>query len=280
MIWVEGEILPDEALSIAASDRTFEHGLGLFETLRTWNGHPTLLRRHTERMERSARALGLELESRQLPDAAAVALLIGSGGASLGSSVDVRLRITLSGGRVAVAGGRSVVWMTAGELPSPVPPSGAVITQFIEVARGDPLARHKTLNYWRKRLAHAQALATGSDEILCVTPDRFLCEASRSNVFLIQDQRLHTPGPEGPLLPGVMRALVLERAARIGLEVREEPLPLERITTAEESFLTNSVRGIVPIRRLLDTEMPAPGPATRQLWDDLLHWLESGVDTP
>ena len=43
LIWVRGEIVPDDALRISVLDRTFEHGLGLFETFRTWNGHPTLL---------------------------------------------------------------------------------------------------------------------------------------------------------------------------------------------------------------------------------------------
>jgi branched-chain amino acid aminotransferase len=279
MIWVEGEIVPDDALRISVLDRTFEHGLGLFETLRTWNGHPTLLRRHMERLERSARALGLFVESRQLPDAQAVSQLIASSAGSLGLGQDVRLRITLSGGLSTDPPSRSVVWMTAELLPPPIGEPGALITQFIEVPRDDPLARHKTLNYWRKRIAHAHALAAGSDEVLCVTPDGFLCEASRSNVFLVQGQCLYTPGADGPLLPGVMRALVLDRATRIGLEVREEPLPLERIMTAGEAFLTNSVRGIVPVRRLLDAMLPAPGPTTRQLWDDISRWLGSGGET-
>jgi branched-chain amino acid aminotransferase/4-amino-4-deoxychorismate lyase len=279
MIWVDGEIVPDDALRISVLDRTFEHGLGLFETLRTWNGHPTLLRRHTDRIERSARELGLFVESRQFPDARAVSRLIASSAASLAPGQDVRLRITLSGGISTAAPSRSLVWMTAGPLPPPFREPGAVITHCIEVARDDPLARHKTLNYWRKRLAHADALAAGSDEVLCVTADRFLCETSRFNIFLVDGQRLYTPGIEAPLLPGVMRRLVLDRAPRIGLEVREEPLPLERITTAGESFLTNSVRGIVPVRRLLAATLPAPGPTTRQLWDDILRWLCSGGET-
>jgi branched-subunit amino acid aminotransferase/4-amino-4-deoxychorismate lyase len=280
MIWVEGEIVADDALRISVRDRTFEHGIGLFETLRTWNGHPTLLRRHTDRMERSARELGLFVEYRQLPDARAVSRLIAACEASLGAGQDLRLRVTLSGGLTAAPAAGSVVWMTAEPLPLALREPGAVITQSIEVARDDPLARHKTLNYWRKRLAHAQALAAGSDDVLCLTPDRFLCEASRSNIFLVRGRRLYTPSLGGPLLPGVMRAIVLDRAARIGLELREEPLALETIATADESFLANSVRGIVPVRRLLDVMLPAPGPTTRQLWDDILPWLESGGLTP
>ena len=170
----------------------------------------------------------------------------------------------------------SVLWMTAGPLPPPVREPGAVITQCIQVTADDPLARHKTLNYWRKRIAHAQAVEDGADEVLCLTPERLICEASRANVFLVDGRRLSTPGLDGPLLPGIMRRVVLERAARIGLEVEEGPLPVERIFSADEAFLTSSLRGILPIARLMEHELPAPGPVTRQLWDDIVVWLESG----
>ena len=49
MIWSGGEILPDDGLAIPSSDRTFEHGLGLFETLRTWDGRADPARRATGR---------------------------------------------------------------------------------------------------------------------------------------------------------------------------------------------------------------------------------------
>ncbi len=75
MIWTRGEIIPDEALRISVLDRTFEHGLGLFETFRTWNGHATLLDRHLERMRRSADELGLPLYTGDLPDFGAVVRL-------------------------------------------------------------------------------------------------------------------------------------------------------------------------------------------------------------
>ena len=69
MLWVRGEVVSDDALTVSVRDRTFEHGLGLFESFRTWNGHPTLLDRHLERLQNSARELGLPLEPGQLPDA-------------------------------------------------------------------------------------------------------------------------------------------------------------------------------------------------------------------
>ena len=279
MIWVRGTLVADKTLQVSVLDRTFEHGLGLFETLRTWNGHPTLLERHLDRMKRSGLELGLPLDPSHLPDAQAVRELIEANHASGTSDHDVRLRITISGGRSDTANSESAVWMSVSPLPPPIRESAAVIRSEAIVTEDDPLARHKTLNYWRKRLAQEQAAACGSDDALFLTPAGLICETSRANIFLLVGRRLHTPSADGPLLPGIMRGAVIEQAQRIGLDVVVEPLPRERITTADEAFLTNSVRGMIPIGRLLDRDLPAPGPVTRDLWTEILPWLESGGTT-
>src|SRR5947209_19031845 len=101
MIWVGGRVVPDDALTVSVLDRTFEHGLGLFETLRTWNGRAPLLERHLARMDRSARTLGLPIDSVRLPDGDAVAALR----EAEGIVGDVALRVTLSGGLAGSGGG-------------------------------------------------------------------------------------------------------------------------------------------------------------------------------
>lgn len=279
MLWSRGELVDDAALSISALDRTFEHGLGLFETFRTWNGHATLLEHHLERLRRSARELGLPLEAGQLPDCSAVAALISASGDLIPAGHDARLRITLSGGRATEPASNSLVWMSASPLPLERLRPGAVISTSFAVARDDPLARHKTLNYWRRRIAHAEAVAAGCDDALCLSSDSLICETSRSNIFLVEGRRLFTPSLAGPVLPGVMRRLVLQLAGRAGLEVEETSLPVERIGSADEAFLTNSVRGVVPIAMLMGVELPAPGTATRRLWNEILPWLERAGST-
>jgi branched-chain amino acid aminotransferase len=275
MLWVRGELVSDDALTVGVRDRTFEHGLGLFESFRTWNGHPTLLRRHLGRLRDSARELGLPLEAGQLPDVQAVAALVAASRDFVPPGVDARLRITLTGGLAAAPPLRSIVWMSVGPLPAPIRQKGAIIAGSIEVPADDPLARHKTLNYWRNAIAHSRALDAGADEVLCVTHDRLICEASRSNVFLVRDGCLHTPAADGRLLPGIMRQVVLERARAIGIEAVEESLPMECIATADEAFLTNAVRGILPVGRLFDVEFAAPGPHTNRLWSDIRRCLDS-----
>ena len=277
MIWYRGRIVMALTVSVNVLDRTFEHGLGLFETLRTYNGRATLLDRHLDRLRRSARALGLPLDLYDLPDHDAVGRLL-----SQTARADAVLRITLTGGIAAES--CSTLWMRATPLP-PEPEGGAArLLRHGRVAvAGSPLARHKTLNYWDRRLAYEEARKHGCDEVI-LNRDGAL-EGSRTNLFLVHGDVLQTSSTNGPIVPGILRGLVLEHARNLGLRVREpRTLPLELVRVADEVFLTNSVRGIIPVREAHDPLPPdqplwkwdAPGPVTRRLRESVQHGLDSG----
>lgn len=188
------------------------------------------------------------------------------------------LRLTLSAGPSESRG--STLWMRSGPLPPLAPPGGAVLgPPALTVAESDPLARHKTLNYWAKRIALERAKEIGHDETLIQSADGALWEGTRTNLFLVQGRTLATPWLDGPVLPGVMRALVLERAVQLGLRVEQRRLFMTDLNLADEVFLTNSVRGIVPVGRFGARTYDAPGPLTRTLRDDTLLLLHFG-ETP
>ena len=288
MIWVGGKILDDDALAISVFDRTFEHGLGLFESFRTWGGRPTLLDRHKSRMLRSAEELKIPIDPASLPKMDDVSRLLeaeGHGG-------DRKLRITASGGSDT---GKSVVWMrsipplgrkrslaavvcvNAWSLPpsgqhEPYP-TGGVEGGGRDHAPDDFTARHKTLNYWFKRAAHEHARDRGYHETLIQIDPWGLAEGSRSNLFLVIDDELVTLSTDAPIVPGIMRGLILELAGECPLKAREvRSLNLDDLRSATEIFLTNAVRGIFPVARvdgLPDSiERPAPGP-----WTSLLQFV-------
>jgi branched-subunit amino acid aminotransferase/4-amino-4-deoxychorismate lyase len=292
MIWSEGKILPDEALSISVLDRTFEHGLGLFETLRTWGGRPTLLDRHNARMLRSAAELDLPIDPASLPDAAAVRMLL----EAEGHEGDRLLRITATGG---TATSPSVVWMKSGPLPEPMGEGGAsLLVNSWEVSPRDPLTRHKTLNYWSRRRAFEEARRQGFDEVLGGTltqNEDFHYEGSRTNVFLLSagfsfnpfkkpPPVLYTSSTAAPIVPGIMRQIVIEIARELSFDVTEFDSGLDANWPGifEEVFLTNSVRGIIPVGRVTNAVnhreflLKPSGPLTRQLQDVLARRLRPG----
>ena len=286
MIWVAGRIVRDEELSISVLDRTFEHGLGLFETLRTWGGRAVLLPKHVHRMRESARLLDLPLDPAALPDDDAVEALLRAERAE----DDVVLRITMSGG-LSPSGGAQV-WMRVLPLPPPLRHEGAIVTiGEWTVVRNHRLARHKVLNYWDRRLAYESARALGFDESISSTPDGTLWEGSRTNLFVLHRDVLMTPPNDGPLVPGIMRQMIMALACELPLTVREHAdVTASMLCESDEVFLTNSVRGLIPVasaqffgsrpRAPRHWYWTTPGPWTQRLSLLLADRLNSDGDQP
>jgi para-aminobenzoate synthetase/4-amino-4-deoxychorismate lyase len=102
-------------------------------------------------------------------------------------------------------------------------------------------------------------------------------EASRANVFSVEDGALLTPAADGRILPGVTRASAIEAAGRLGIEVREERLDVQRLLAAGQAFLTGSVRGIEPIRSLDEAELAPPGELLGELAAEIRRgWSAAG----
>ncbi len=282
MIWTQDRWIEDQDFSIGAEDDLCVHGIGLFETFRTWNGRAPLLERHLDRLTRSASELGISFQRASLPDHRTIESFLTSnphGGESV-------FRVTLSGGPLS---GPGRVWMRRGPLPgtSSSRLGSKLLACPSPVSEFDVLSRHKTTNYWSRQLVHYRAMYEGFDEALFLMPTRFgsvAVEGSRTNLFLVVGDRLLTAAEDAPILPGVMRGLVLELAARIGLEIevvgwssiqeQAGSLPLEG---ADEVFLTNSVRGILPVWQVGGRSFSTVRTITERLQTALEAWLKEEV---
>ncbi len=78
-----------------------------------------------------------------------------------------------------------------------------------------------------------------------------LTEGAVSNLFFIKNGRLYTPPVESGLLPGIIRSYLCQC-----YDVIEKPLYPEDIRTFDECFLTNSLMGLMPVRRFGTVAFP------------------------
>ena len=129
------------------------------------------------------------------------------------------------------------------------------------------LGAHKWAD--RSLLDETQAALPAGALPLIVDEDGTALEASRANVFAVRDGVLLTPTTDGRILPGVTRMRVLEIAETLGLEAREEDLFREDLLTADEVFLTGSVRGIEPAGSLDGAPLPGAGEIADRLAAEL-----------
>ena len=221
--------------------------LGVFETLLVVNGEPVELDAHLARLARTLE----EVYRADLPAGAREELIANADGLSLG-----RLRLTVAPGK----DGPRHHLLAGGVVPGAVfPEHGAQLqTQPVPGGRGS----HKWVD--RRDMEHPDAgagqLIGDGDELL---------EAGWANLFAVREETLWTPPADGRILPGTARAALLEIAAEEGVEAQERPISPTDLLSAQETFLTNSIRGIEPATALDGNPLPGTGPLSSRLADAL-----------
>lgn len=110
------------------------------------------------------------------------------------------------------------------------------------------LSNYKTANYLLNVLAKLYASKNEFDDCLYLNDDGRICESSISNVFWIEKGKIYTPPlTEGPVA-GVMRRHLIKELEYSENPVIEKELHVEKLYDAEEIFLTNAIRGIIPVK--------------------------------
>jgi para-aminobenzoate synthetase / 4-amino-4-deoxychorismate lyase len=220
---------------------------GIFTSLAVRNGVGYRLGDHLDRLAASA----IRLYGKDLP-----ASLADSLAECLAKRPTGRLRITVRplGGpldatvEVVPIGALT----TAADLASVVVPGGIGVHKWSD----------------RRLLARLSSTAGAADgtQLLIEDTDGEVLETDRASVFAVLNGAVCTPLADGRMLPGVTRTAVLRLAATAGLSTKVTSLTRGDLTCASEAFVTNSVRGILPVRSVDGVLLPAsPGPVTARL---------------
>jgi para-aminobenzoate synthetase/4-amino-4-deoxychorismate lyase len=242
--------------------------LGIFETVLLIGGVAVELDAHLHRMEASARALyrgSLPPEARRMAETAAQRWQ-GPGRLRLLARPCEDGSLELGVQTKAIEHKTWGAAMDRGTILLPAWTSGG-------------LGAHK----WEDRsglvdLADQHGLVDGQ-EILLVDRTGEVLEAGRANLFVLDGGTLITPPTDGRILPGVTRAQVLTIASSLGIPTSIEPLPFDRLTDAEEVFLTGSIRGVEPVCACDGFGSWAVGSVTLRLREALARvWLQTATE--
>ena len=292
--WLNGRLVRAGSDHLSITDRGFQLGDGVFETLRARRGVAIELREHLDRLRENAAVLELPLPPeaeivRGIGDLLAAEKLDGPGAArDLDDPPgDAAMRITASRGPVeqrGLAASATATGTLAIQAWPFAPPSAELLERGVRATiatlrrdPGSPLAGVKSTS--RAESVHAKLEATrrGADDALFLTLAGDLSEASTANIFLVRGRELLTPALKFAILPGTTRTWLLEHAPTLGLAPRELQLGLDDVLSADEAFVSSSVAGIVPFT-WLDTRKigeGVPGPVTRRLRAAREQWIDA-----
>ena len=101
-----------------------------------------------------------------------------------------------------------------------------------------------------------------------------VAETATSNVFLVKDGEIFTPIPNGTFLAGITRSRHIQNLKSDGYQVNECVLKFEYFSRADEVFLTGNMTKITPVS-LFDDIKYEIGPVTKRARSLYFDWANS-----
>lgn len=254
--YVNGRYVPHAYAQVHVEDRGYQFSDGVYEVCEVHDGHLVDETRHMARLGRSLK----ELRIREPMSAKALGHV---------------LRETVRRNRVR--NGLVYLQVTRGvakrDHPFPkddVPPAVVVTARAIDPKKSAKSAENgisvitvpenrwdrvdiKSVSLLPNVLARQAAEDAGASEAWFVDTDGYVTEGSATNAWIVdQDGRLITRPAEFGILRGITRTVVVDLAAREGVEIVERAFTVEEARKAREAFVTSATKLVMPVVKIDD----------------------------
>ena len=274
-IWMDGELVDWDDAQVHVLTHSLHYGLGVFEGIRAYETAqgPAIFRldEHIERLFKSAQIFMVEIpfSPEQLVEATVETVRVNQV-----PSCYIRPLVYLGYGEMGL-----------NPLPCPVNVSIAVWpwgsylgdeglehgvrTKISSWKRHDPNvmppAAKGTGMYINSSMAKIEAINSGYDEAILLSPQGHVSECTGENIFIVRDGTIVTPPVTAGALEGITQDSVRRIAEDAGIGYRVDHLLRSDLYTADEAFLSGTAAEIVPIQSVDDRVLGEPGPVSRQV---------------
>jgi len=214
---------------ICEIDEGYQYGIGVFETISVVDGRAVFLERHIQRMEKSLKRLH-----------------IGKTVSKTEILCYLRKNYMKNGVLKICVSEENILFLHRDNTYhlSQYQKGFEVATSKILRNETDTCIYHKMLNCAVNILEKRNFAKQGIDEPVFINTKGYLAEGATTNIFFVKGKLLYTPDMKCGLLPGVMRDYIIEN-----YQVRQDFIKKEDVQFFDEMFLTNSLLGIMPVRK-------------------------------
>lgn len=256
---------------IEISDRGFQYGDGLFETIAVTNGQPVFLDRHLDRLNAGCRRLYIPFPGSELLALEAQKLCRYS------SKAVLKLIITRgSGGRGyrqpdLIQPTRVLSLYPFPDYPDTYKEQGITV-RICDTRLGlnPALAGIKHLNRLEQILARAEWTDPDIQEGIMLDMNEHVIEGTMTNLFYVKNDTLYTSSLKLAGVAGIMRGIIMAVSSEHGFSAIEHTFTKDELISADEVFVCNSIIGIWPVNQIGTVCFPV-GVRTRQLQTWLTH---------
>ena len=244
-----GTVLSSDGPTIYANSRAFLYGDGVFESVRIRNGKPINLENHIKRLIEGAKAIKIRPSSFLTAEffEAKIIELCQKSGITHGGKCRISLD-RLSGGTYKPETNETQFFIDVHPLDTndfQLNPKGLEVDIYMDIKKSKSfLSNFKVKNGLIYVMAALKAQERNLDDLLISNERGGILESSSSNLFVVSNGVLYTPGLEEGCLAGTMRMQIINLALSNGIKVYECTILPQNLLAADEIFLTNAISGI------------------------------------
>jgi len=229
----------------SATNRAFQYGDGVFETMKVAEGNINFYSDHYLRLTNAMHLLKLsfteDFDRDHLHDS--IQYLLSKNQLS---SARVRLTVFREGTGFYLPEKHNASWhMLCSPLNTSIPAKGLSLGLYEEVHKAPgKFSNLKTLNALPYVLASIYASEHGFDDVFILNTSRKVIESVNCNIFVVSGSSVFTPPLSDGCLDGVMRKNIIRKAHENGVVIIEKSLDVSDVSNADEILLTNVIRGV------------------------------------
>ena len=274
-IWMNGDLVDWDDATVHVLTHTLHYGNGVFEGIRAYETDkgPAVfqLRPHIERLFQSAKILFIDIPWTvdQLVEGVLdtvrangfsscyIRPLVYLGYGEMGlNPLDCKVEVSIScwpwgaylGDESLEKGVRLMVSSWQRHDPNAMPPAAKGVGHYVN-----------------SQMAKVQAIKSGYEEAILLSPQGHVSECTGENLFIVREGKIITPPSSAGALEGITQKTVRKIAEDLDIPYIQGNILRSDLYIAEEAFLSGTAAEIVPIRSVDDREIGDRGPITKAI---------------
>ena len=244
-IFLNGKFIKKRVAKISVLDNGVLYGDGFYDTMRTYDGKILELDLHVERIFHSAKILGINI-----PYTAKKIKYLLNKTISLNRLKTGRVRITVTRGENGfnfLTCKKPTIFIVAERLVVDSSIYKLGVNSFtLHLDRSLP--EIKMIGITSMIMAYRKIFPKGAYEAILLDKDGYVREGASTNVFAVFKNYVLTP--KNKILKGLTRDRAIKILRGNGIKVVEKDFKKDKLLRADEIFLTNQPREIIPVVKL------------------------------
>lgn len=219
-------------------DNLLKAGKSLYEVIRIIDGKPLFLQRHLSRLQTSAKLTNLDIWLSKDEIKEKICELIKMNDVRIGN---IKIVFKFEADNMFLA------YFVKHHYPNEEEYKTGVATILYHGERETPNA--KIINLSFRESVDKEIKEKGVYEAILVNKKGYITEGSKSNIFMIKDDKVLT-APLRDVLPGVTRGVILELCSKIGFEVLEKNVDYVSVKDLDGLFISGTSPKVLPINKV------------------------------